>query len=140
MLRTGGVGQGAGAARGRAQLTDGVSDVHLGRDGRGAGVARRVSLTLLHLLSANFEFLRSYGLDAVREGALLQLAELVVSGYTAALFYLLFKLCERVLVDWACTARAGTPATPPAAAPGVSAPPPVSAEAPATPAASPPSP
>lgn len=100
-----------------------------------------VSLNLLHLLSANFEFLRSYGLDAVREGALLQLAELVVSGYTAAPFYPLSKLCERVLVDRACAARGGTPATPPAAAPGVTtAPPPIPAEAPATPAASPPSP
>ena len=71
-----------------------------------------VSLNLLELVSANFSFLRAHGLDAVREGALLQLAELIVSGYSAALFYLLFKLCERVLVDRVCTARATRPAAP----------------------------
>jgi len=64
-----------------------------------------VSLNLLTMLGANLGFLRDYGFVAVSEGALLQLVELVVSGYTAAAFYLLFKLCKRVLVDLACTAR-----------------------------------
>ena len=58
-----------------------------------------VSLNLLHTLSANFEFLTAHGLDAVREGGLLQLLELVVSGYVAAFFYVVFKLCEKVLVE-----------------------------------------
>ncbi len=58
-----------------------------------------VSLNLLHTLAANFEFLTQYGLDAVREGGLLQLLELVVSGYAAAFFYVVFKLCEKVLVE-----------------------------------------
>ena len=58
-----------------------------------------VSLNLLHVLSANFEFLGMYGLDAVREGGLVQLLGLIVSGYAAAMFYVLFKLCEKVLVE-----------------------------------------
>ena len=58
-----------------------------------------VTLNLLHTLSANFEFLASYGFEAVREGGLLQLVELVVSGYLAAACYVLFKLCEKVLVE-----------------------------------------
>lgn len=57
------------------------------------------SLNLLQMLGANLAFLAQYGLDAVREGGLLQLLELVVSGYAAAACYLLFKLCEKVLVD-----------------------------------------
>jgi hypothetical protein len=58
-----------------------------------------VSLDLLRILTANFEFLSMYGLDAVREGGLVQLLGLIFSGYAAAFFYLVFKLCEKVLVD-----------------------------------------
>jgi len=58
-----------------------------------------VSLDLVRTLNANFEFLTAHGLDAVREGGLRQLLGLVVSGYAAASFYVIFKLCEKVLVD-----------------------------------------
>ncbi|HSV71600.1 MAG TPA: hypothetical protein VLI72_15935 [Methylibium sp.] len=56
------------------------------------------SLNLLDILQANLRFLSEYGLDAVREGALVQLVELVVYGYVAAAFYLIFKVCEKALV------------------------------------------
>jgi len=56
------------------------------------------SLNLLDILQANLRFLGEHGLDAVREGALVQLFELVVYGYGAAAFYLVFKVCEKVLV------------------------------------------
>jgi hypothetical protein len=58
-----------------------------------------VTLNLLHTLSANFEFLSMYGFDAVREGGLLQLLEMVASGYFAAACYVVFKLCEKILVE-----------------------------------------
>jgi hypothetical protein len=58
-----------------------------------------VSLNLLQVLGANFEFLAEHGLDAVREGGLVQLLELVFSGYAAVSFYVVFKLCEKVLVE-----------------------------------------
>lgn len=57
------------------------------------------SLNLINMFSANFEFLARHGLDAVRVGGLRQLIELVGSGYAAAAFYVVFKLCEKVLVD-----------------------------------------
>jgi|InoplaM2PM_1038566.scaffolds.fasta_scaffold07956_1 hypothetical protein len=57
------------------------------------------SLNLLDVLQANLRFLGEHGSDAVREGALLQLFELVVYGYVAAAFYLVFKVCEKVLVQ-----------------------------------------
>ena len=66
-----------------------------------------VTLNLLHTLGANLEFLSSYGFEAVREGGLWQLVGLVVSGYAAAASYVLFKLCEKVLVERLAT-RKGT--------------------------------
>ena len=58
-----------------------------------------VTINLLHMLSSNLEFLSSYGFDALREGGLRQLLEIVVSGYFAAACYVVFKLCEKVLVE-----------------------------------------
>ena len=58
-----------------------------------------LTLNLLYTLSANFEFLQMYGVDAVREGGLMQLFGMVVSGYFAAACYVVFKLCEKVLVE-----------------------------------------
>jgi hypothetical protein len=58
-----------------------------------------VTLNLLHTLNANFKFLSTYGVDAVREGGLIQLLEMIVSGYFAAASYVVFKLCEKVLVE-----------------------------------------
>ena len=58
-----------------------------------------VTLNLLHTLIANFEFLSMYGVEAVREGGLLQLLEIVASGCFAAASDVVFKLCERVLVE-----------------------------------------
>ncbi len=66
-----------------------------------------VTLNLLHTLSANLEFLTSYGIEAVREGGLMQLIELVVSGYAAAACYVFFKLCEKVLVERLATRKTG---------------------------------
>ncbi len=65
-----------------------------------------LSLNLLHTLSANFEFLSMYGVEAVREGALKQLAEIVISGYLAAAAYVISKLCEKVLVERLTAAKA----------------------------------
>ena len=58
-----------------------------------------ITLNLLHMLSANLEFLSSYGFDALREGGFMQLIEIIVSGYFAAACYVVFKLCEKVLVE-----------------------------------------
>ena len=64
-----------------------------------------VTLNLLHLLSANFEYLSMYGLDAVLEGGLRQLVEIILSGYFGAACYVFFKLCEKVLVERLAAAR-----------------------------------
>ncbi|MEO8059277.1 MAG: hypothetical protein ABI671_13220 [Burkholderiales bacterium] len=58
-----------------------------------------ITLNLLHMLSANLEFLTSYGIEALLDGGFRQLIEIVVSGYFAAACYVVFKLCEKVLVE-----------------------------------------
>ena len=57
------------------------------------------SANLVHALMANGEFLFTYGLDAVREGGLRQLVGLLGSAYFAVACYVVFKLCEKVLVE-----------------------------------------
>ena len=64
-----------------------------------------VTLNLLHTLMANFEFLSMYGVEAVRDGGLQQLLEIVGSGYFAAASYVVFKVCERVLVERLVSAK-----------------------------------
>ncbi len=68
-----------------------------------------VTLNLLHLLSANFEYLSTYGLDAALEGGLLQLAEMIGSGYFGAVCYIFFKLCEKVLIERLAAAQETDP-------------------------------
>ena len=58
-----------------------------------------LTLNLLYTLSANFSFLSMYGVDAVRDGGLMQLAGAVLQWYAAAACYVLFKVCEKVLVE-----------------------------------------
>ena len=49
---------------------------------------------LFLLLKANAELLRDYGWQAVMDGGLQQLVELVVTGYASLMFFLVFKVCE----------------------------------------------
>jgi hypothetical protein len=57
------------------------------------------SYDLFTMLAANFRFLGEHGIMAVMEGALMQLGQLLATGYFALAMYLGFKACERSLVD-----------------------------------------
>ncbi len=59
-----------------------------------------LSLNIVVLLSANLSLLAEHGSMALGDGAAQQLVELLLSGYAALACYLVFKLCERVIVDW----------------------------------------
>jgi hypothetical protein len=61
--------------------------------GFGAG-----TLNLFFLLRANAELLAQYGWQAVMDGGLRQLVELLLSGYAGMGCYLVFKACEYSLV------------------------------------------
>lgn len=58
-----------------------------------AGLSAIASYNLFTLFMANFGFISQYGIMALREGGLLQLAELIFFGYLSIGFYILFKGC-----------------------------------------------
>lgn len=58
-----------------------------------------LSLDLVKYVSANANYLLEYGLEAVWDGGLRQLLELVLTAFGAVFAYLGFKLCEHALVE-----------------------------------------
>ena len=58
------------------------------------------TINIGQLLMSNTRLLREYGWQAVMDGALWQLAELVSSGYLGMAAYVVFKTCEHRLSDW----------------------------------------
>lgn len=58
-----------------------------------------ISLNIFNVLRANLALIAEHGTMALLDGAAWQLAELVVSGYLSLGCYVLFKVCERVLVE-----------------------------------------
>ncbi len=58
-----------------------------------------ISVNLFVVLKANIELFLEHGAMVIKHGALRQLAELLFSGYLSVLFFLLFKICERIIVD-----------------------------------------
>jgi hypothetical protein len=52
------------------------------------------TVNLFFLLKANTELLRDYGWQAMMDGGLQQLVELVVTGYASLMFFVIFKVCE----------------------------------------------
>lgn len=56
------------------------------------------SVNLFVLLKANIELILEYGMMALADGAAQQLAELLFAAYLSMLFFLGFKVCERILV------------------------------------------
>src|SRR5947208_15105846 len=57
------------------------------------------SVNLFVLLKMNIDLFLQYGLMVIADGALEQLFDLVTSAILSILFYLVFKVCERVLVE-----------------------------------------
>jgi hypothetical protein len=49
---------------------------------------------------ANVHLLGDYGWQAVRDGGLRQLIELLATGYASVGAYVVFKTCEHRLSDW----------------------------------------
>ena len=66
------------------------------------------SVNLFVLLKLNIELFLEYGLMVIEDGALEQLVDLIGSAYLSVLFFLLFKVCERILVERLTEKRFGT--------------------------------
>jgi hypothetical protein len=58
------------------------------------------TLNIVYLLKANGTLLVDYGWQAVMDGGLRQLAELVFTGYLSMAAYVVFKTCEHRLSHW----------------------------------------
>jgi hypothetical protein len=58
------------------------------------------TLNLGLLFMANARFLAEQGWQAVMDGALAQLVELIVTGYLSTAAYVLLKTCEHRLSHW----------------------------------------
>lgn len=58
-----------------------------------AGLSAIASYNLFLLFMANVSFISHYGVMALKDGGLLQLAGLIVNGYLSIAFYVLFKGC-----------------------------------------------
>ena len=56
------------------------------------------SLNLLYLIRANVELVLQHGAMALLDGALRQFFELIASGFLGLAMYLVFKVCEHILV------------------------------------------
>jgi hypothetical protein len=63
------------------------------------------SVNLFVLLKMNIDLFVEYGLMVIEDGALQQLAELLGSAYLSMLFWLLFRLCERIIIERMIRAR-----------------------------------
>ena len=57
------------------------------------------SVNLFVLLQKNIELFLEWGWSVVEDGAAQQFVELVGSAYLSLAFYVLFKACERILVE-----------------------------------------
>jgi hypothetical protein len=59
------------------------------------------SVNLFFSFKANIAFINQYGFMAIKEGAVHQLGTLLLSAFVSVLFYAVWKVGERLLVDWA---------------------------------------
>ena len=59
-----------------------------------------MTLNIFRLVAANWKLITSYGVAALSDGALQQAFELILTGMLSMIVYLIFKFCERILIDW----------------------------------------
>jgi len=57
------------------------------------------SINLYVVLKANIDLVRMYGAQAIEDGALRQLVEILGTAISSIVFFVLFVVCERIVVD-----------------------------------------
>ncbi|MCU7875902.1 MAG: hypothetical protein KZQ84_03725 [Candidatus Thiodiazotropha sp. (ex Lucinoma borealis)] len=58
-----------------------------------------MTLNIFRLFAANWNFIKTYGVIALHEGALIQTMELLLTGILSMIMFLTFKFCEKILID-----------------------------------------
>jgi len=67
--------------------------------GVSAALGTLLSADLLHLAYSNAELILNYGVMALLDGGLLQTLQLLLLGYLALACYVVFKCCEKLIVE-----------------------------------------
>jgi hypothetical protein len=57
------------------------------------------SINLYVVLKANIDLFRMHGAQVIEDGALQQLAEILGTAFLSIFFFVLFVVCERIVVD-----------------------------------------
>lgn len=57
------------------------------------------SVNLFVVLKANIDLFIEYGVMVIEDGALRQLIEIIASSYLSIVFYVCFKICERIIIE-----------------------------------------
>lgn len=57
------------------------------------------SVNLFVVLKANIDLFLEYGAMVIADGALQQLIEIIGSSYLSIVFYVCFKVCERIIIE-----------------------------------------
>jgi hypothetical protein len=57
------------------------------------------SINLYVVLKANIDLFQKYGVQVIEDGALRQLLEVLGTAFLSIFFFVLFVLCERIVVD-----------------------------------------
>jgi hypothetical protein len=57
------------------------------------------SINLYVVLMANIDLFRRYGMQVIEDGALRQLVEILGTAFLSILSFVLFVVCERIVVD-----------------------------------------
>jgi hypothetical protein len=57
------------------------------------------SINLYVVLKANIDLFRMYGAQVIEDGALRQLVEILGTAFFSIFFFVLFVVCERIIVD-----------------------------------------
>jgi hypothetical protein len=57
------------------------------------------SINLYVVLKANIDLFRMYGAQVIEDGALRQLVEILGTAFLSIFFFVLFVVCERIVVD-----------------------------------------
>ena len=64
-----------------------------------------LTLNIFRLFAANWNFIKTFGVVALHEGALIQTLELILTGIFSMIMFLSFKFCEKILIDRLCAVR-----------------------------------
>ncbi|MES9942488.1 MAG: hypothetical protein ABW104_11935 [Candidatus Thiodiazotropha sp. 6PLUC2] len=64
-----------------------------------------MTVNIFRLFAANWNFITTYGVVALSEGALWQTMELLLTGFLSIIFFLLFRFSEEILIGWVSTRK-----------------------------------